>query len=52
MRKAGGRIPHQLVIVGADADVAARDLEQVARAHGVGHEVVFLGAVPEGAVLR
>jgi glycosyltransferase involved in cell wall biosynthesis len=46
MLKTGRRIPHRLVIVGADADVTARDLEQVARAHGVGHDVVFIGAVP------
>jgi glycosyltransferase involved in cell wall biosynthesis len=42
--------PHQLVIVGGDADVTRAELEAIAREEGVADRVVFLGRVPQADV--
>src|SRR6266567_1443123 len=46
MLKAARKIPQSLVIVGADADVTARELKRTAQRLGVGNDVMLLGAVP------
>lgn len=45
-----GDLPHQLLIVGGDADVTADELAVRARSIGVGDRVKLLGRVPETTV--
>jgi alpha-1,3-rhamnosyl/mannosyltransferase len=43
-------LPHQLVIVGGDADITKEELAEVAAEAGVRDRVVFLGRVPQSRV--